>query len=165
MKKWKVILSVAIIVFACAGCGTQKIENVAPAEEVPTAESEAEYEPSESEVEEMNDNYADLEEKRAEGEVAAFAEQIQIAMADQDLEALAELCAYPLAVNGEVVETKEAFMELGADAIFTEERCAVIAAVDVSTLEETNAGTIMGDATPNIIFKSVNGELGITGIN
>lgn len=165
MKKWKVILSVAIIVFACAGCGTQKIENVAPAEEVPTAESEAEYEPSESEVEEMNDNYADLEEKRAEGEVAAFAEQIQIAMADQDLEALAELCAYPLAVNGEVVETKEAFMELGADAIFTEERCAVIAAVDVSTLEETNAGTIMGDATPNIIFKSVDGEPGIVGIN
>lgn len=165
MKKWKVILSVAIIVFACAGCGTQKIENVAPAEEVPAAEPEAEYEPSESEVEEMNDNYADLEEKGAEGEVAAFAEQIQTAMADQDLEALAELCAYPLAVNGEVVETKEAFMELGADVIFTEERCAVIAAVDVSTLEETNAGTIMGDAMPNIIFKSVDGEPGIVGIN
>lgn len=116
-------------------------------------------------MEEMNDNYADLEEKGAEGEVAVFAEQIQAAMADQDLEALAELCAYPLAVNGEVVETKEAFMELGADAIFTEERCAVIAAVDVSTLEETNAGIIMGDATPNIIFKSVDGELGIVGIN
>lgn len=56
-------------------------------------------------------------------------------------------------------------MELGANVIFTEERCAVIAAVDVSTLEETNAGVIMGDATPNIIFKSVDGELGITGIN
>ena len=165
MQKWKFILAVGIMTFACAGCGTQKIENVAPTEDVPAAEAETENEPSESEVEEMNDNYADLEEKGAEGEVAAFAEQIQTAMADQDLEALADLCAYPLAVNGEVVETKEDFMELGANVIFTEERCAVIAAVDVSTLEETNAGVIMGDATPNIIFKSVDGELGITGIN
>lgn len=56
-------------------------------------------------------------------------------------------------------------MELGADTIFTEERCAVIAAVDVSALEETMAGVIMGDATPNIIFNSVDGELKITGIN
>ncbi len=56
-------------------------------------------------------------------------------------------------------------MALGADTIFTEERCAVIAAVDVSAMEETMAGVIMGDATPNIIFKSVDGELKITGIN
>ncbi len=81
------------------------------------------------------------------------------------MDALAELCAYPLAVNGEVIETREAFMELGADVIFTEERCAVIEAVDVSALEDTMAGVIMGDGTPNIIFKSVDGELGITGIN
>ena len=86
-------------------------------------------------------------------------------MAEKDLDALAKLCAYPLAVNGEAVENEEAFMALGADTIFTEERCAVIAAVDVSAMEETMAGVIMGDATPNIIFKSVDGELKITGIN
>lgn len=107
----------------------------------------------------------DLEEKGAEGETAVFAEQIQAAMAEKDLDALAKLCAYPLAVNGEAVENEEAFMALGADTIFTEERCAVIAAVDVSAMEETMAGVIMGDATPNIIFKSVDGELKITGIN
>lgn len=56
-------------------------------------------------------------------------------------------------------------MELGSDVLFTEERCAVIEAVDVSALEETQAGFIMGDATPNIIFQSVDGKLGITGIN
>lgn len=99
------------------------------------------------------------------GDSAAFAEQIKEAVADKDMDALAELCAYPLAVNGEVIETREAFMELGADVIFTEERCAVIEAVDVSALEDTMAGVIMGDGTPNIIFKSVDGELGITGIN
>ncbi len=95
----------------------------------------------------------------------SFAENIQSAMADKDLAALADLCSYPLAVNGEVVEDKESFLALGEDTIFTEERCAVIAAVDVSALEETKAGVIMGDATPNIIFKSVDGNFGITGIN
>lgn len=103
--------------------------------------------------------------RRRGGDSAAFAEQIKEAVADKDMDALAELCAYPLAVNGEVIETREAFMELGADVIFTEERCAVIEAVDVSALEDTMAGVIMGDGTPNIIFKSVDGELGITGIN
>lgn len=105
------------------------------------------------------------EEKSENDDATAFAQKIQSAMADNDLEALADLCSYPLAVNGDVVENKEAFLALGEDAIFTEERCAVIATVDVSTLEETMAGVIMGDATPNIIFQSVDGNLGITGIN
>lgn len=96
---------------------------------------------------------------------AVFAEQIKTAMSDRDMEELADLCAYPLAVNGEVVEGKEDFLELNSDDIFTEERCAVIEAADISSLEETVAGVIMGDATPNIIFKSVDGKLGITGIN
>lgn len=81
------------------------------------------------------------------------------------MEGLAKLCAFPLAVEGEAVESEEDFMALGSDAVFTEERCAAIGAVDLSTLEETMAGVIMGDATPNIIFKSVDGELRITGIN
>ncbi len=164
MKKWKLILAAGIMAFACAGCGAQTTGNVLPAQDDPAVEAEAENEPSESEAEETNDSNVDVEEKGAGGE-AAFAEQIQAAMADQDLEALADLCAYPLAVNGEVVESREAFMELGVDVIFTEERCAVIAAVDVSALEETKAGFIMGDATPNIIFQSVDGKPGITGIN
>ena len=96
---------------------------------------------------------------------AAFAEQIKTAMADKDMEALAELCAYPLAVNGEVIDSEEAFLQLSSDDIFTEERCEAIEAVDVSALEETMAGVVMGEATPNIIFKSVDGKLGITGIN
>ena len=86
-------------------------------------------------------------------------------VAAKDMEGLAKLCAFPLAVEGEVVASEEDFMALGADTVFTEERCEVIKAVDLSALEETMAGVIMGDATPNIIFKSVDGELCITGIN
>lgn len=164
MKKWKLVLTAGVMVCVIAGCGKTEPEVVTTPQET-TAEEETQNEPTESEVEEKNENYEDLEEKGAEGEVAAFAEQIQEAMAAKDMEAMAGLCSYPLAVNGEAVDDKEAFMELGEDVIFTEERCAVIAAVDVSTLEETMAGVIMGDATPNIIFKSVDGVLGITGIN
>ena len=170
LKKWKFLLIVGAMVLGCAGCGEQKQEgtgavDVKPVDVVQTDETETESTPTESETEEKNDSYEDLEEKGAEGETAVFAEQIQAAMAEKDLDALAKLCAYPLAVNGEAVENEEAFMALGADTIFTEERCAVIAAVDVSAMEETMAGVSMGDATPNIIFKSVDGELKITGIN
>lgn len=165
MKKWKLMVVLGVMVLAFAGCGKSETEIIKPMEDATEVESAAENEPVESEVEEKNDNYEDLEEKGAEGEVTAFAEQIQAAMAAKDMEAMADLCSYPLAVNGEVVDSREAFIELGADAIFTEERCAVIEAVDVSTLEETMAGVVMGDATPNIIFKSVDGKLGITGIN
>lgn len=144
------MLAAGVMVFALTGCGASEVTTGAPAEDVAEVEADA---PAE-----------DTAEAEA-GAPAAFAEQIQTVMAAKDMEALADLCSFPLAVDGEAVETKEAFMELGADVIFTEERCAAIKAVDVSALEETMAGIIMGDATPNIIFKSVDGKLGITGIN
>lgn len=160
MKKWRLFAITAMVILSCAGCGTSEKAAPAPVESAPVDETSAEEVTAEK-----NENYSDLEEKGEGGDVKAFAEKIQSAMADKDMEALADLCSYPLAVNGEVVESKEAFLALDESAIFTEERCAVIAAVDDSTLEETMAGVIMGDATPNIIFNSVDGNLGITGIN
>lgn len=165
MKKWKMLLAAGMLVLACAGCGKQEAESVSQPENDTVNEAQEGSAQTEAEVEEKNDNYDDLEEKGENGEIAAFAETIQSAVADKDMEALADLCSYPLAVNGEVVENRDAFIALGSDVIFTEERCAVIADTDVSALEETMAGVIMGDATPNIIFKSVDGDLRITGIN
>ena len=145
MKKRKLLLVSGMMLLLCMGCTARNAETVPPSEE-PASEAQTEIEKPESDTE-------------------AFAQEIQTAVSNMDMEALAELCSYPLAVNGEVIENKEAFLELGEDVIFTAERCAVIAAVDVSALEETKAGFIMGDNTPNIIFKSVDGKLGITGIN
>ena len=143
-----------------SGTGETETEDV-PAESA-TEEADA---AAERETEEKNNSYSDLEQKAADGDTAVFAEKIQAAVADKDMEALADLCAFPLAVNGEAVDDREAFMALGADVVFTEERCAAIGAADVSALEESMAGIVMGDATPNIIFKSVAGGLRITGIN
>lgn len=165
MKRLKLILVAGILVLACAGCGSQEAEVEEQPNDFSTVDVQAVGEPTEEEVEEKNDNYEALEEKQDSGEVEEFAGQIQEAVAAKNMEALADLCFYPLAVNGEVVDSKEAFIALGSEVIFTEERCAVIEAVDVSTLEETMAGVIMGDATPNIIFNSIDDKLGITGIN
>lgn len=176
MKKWALlILTAGVLVYGCVGCGTQEAENAgAPAnvseneaqmETQQPQDEESTKEQAEGVAEDSNDNYNDLEEKGSSGEVTAFAEAVQAAMAEKDMEALAGLCSYPVGVNGEVVEDRGAFMELGADVVFTDKRCAVIAGVDVSSLEETMAGVVMGEATPNIIFKSVDGKLGITGIN
>lgn len=153
------------MILTCTGCGAQEAETVPPAEGAPIDEIREDNVQTKNAVAEKNGDYSDLEKKGDNGEAAAFAEKIQTAVADKDIEALADLCIYPLAVNSEVIENRDAFIALGEDVIFTEERCAVIAAVDISTLEETKAGIIMGDATPNIIFKLVDGELGITGIN
>lgn len=165
MKKWKLILAAGIMVLACAGCGAKEPEADTQSEDFAAVDVYTVDEKTESEVEQKNENYEDLEEKGASGEIEEFAGQIQAAVAAKDMDALADLCSYPLAVNGEVVESKEALLALGNDVIFTEERCAVIEAVDVTALEETMAGVIMGDATPNIMFQSVDGKLGITGIN
>lgn len=174
MKKWKWLLLVGTMVLGCMGCGAQKPQETGAVDIKPVdvvkpesgvEKTESENVPTESETEEKNENYEEPEQKTENGETAAFAAQIQAAAEAKDLEALAKLCAFPLAVNGEVIESEEAFMALGADTVFTEERCAVIGAVDISALEETMAGVIMGDATPNIIFKSVDGALCITGIN
>lgn len=165
MKKWKLLLAAGILALACAGCGGQEAETEEQSDNFSTVDVQAVGVPTEKEIEEKNDNYETLEGKHDNGEVEEFAQKIQDAVAAKNMEALADLCLYPLAVNGEVIDNKEAFIALGSDVIFTEERCAVIEAVDVSALEETMAGIVMGDSTPNIIFNSVDDKLGITGIN
>ena len=101
MKKWNILLAAGMLIFSCAGCGRQEVEIVTPTEKETVNEAQAESEQTEAEVEEKNDNYTDLEEKGESGEIAAFAEKIQNAAANKDMEALADLCSYPLAVNGE----------------------------------------------------------------
>lgn len=153
MRKWKLVMIAGVLILSCTGCGEQKKGGINVVES------------SNDIAEEKDDAAADLESKEDYGETAAFAEQIKAAMADRDMEALADLCSYPLAVEGEAVENRDSFMELDEGMIFSEERCAAIEAVDTSALEAAMAGVVMGENTPNIVFKAVDGTLGITGIN
>ena len=102
--------------------------------------------------------------------VADFAEQIQAAMANRDLEALADLAAYPLYVGfaegGESVESREDFLALGAERIFSEEMLSEIAGADTEGLEASMAGfSLTTNGRPNVIFGASGGRLAIVGMN
>ena len=102
--------------------------------------------------------------------VAAMGKDIKAAVEAKDLDALAELASYPVYVgleDGEDVETKEDFLALGADAVFTDELVQSVTGADETALEASKAGFTLssGDSSANIIFGVVDGELKITGIN
>lgn len=99
----------------------------------------------------------------------AFAQRIQQAVADRDLEALADLTAFPVYVGlPEVgaVETRDAFLRLDSDAVFSPALTDAIAQADMTHLQPSMAGfTLSAGSTADIIFGVVNGTLAITGIN
>ena len=117
------------------------------------------------EAEDVSHAGAELE----QSEIKPFAEKVQKAVADKDMEALAGLCAYPVYVSlgegqGEEIADEAAFLKMDADKIFTESRLKEIADTDVDTLEQFGAGVIMGGEN-SIIFNNVDGQAAITGIN
>ena len=117
------------------------------------------------EAEDVSHAGAELE----QSEIKPFAEKVQKAVADKDMEALAGLCAYPVYVSlgegqGEEIADEAAFLKMDADKIFTESLLKEIADTDVDTLEQFGAGVIMG-GEKSIIFNNVDGQAAITGIN
>ncbi len=102
---------------------------------------------------------------------AAYAAKIQEAVAAKDIEALADLTAFPVYVGyveeGIVVETREDFVALGAEAIFTEALVNAVANADLSDLAAGRAGFFLSDSDmqASITFGVVDGQLKITGIN
>lgn len=98
-----------------------------------------------------------------------FAEQIKDVTAEKNLDGLAELTSFPVYVGLEdvgVVETKEAFLQLGAESVFTKELMESIEKAAIDSLLPSMAGFSISDGgKANINFGVVNGKLAITGIN
>lgn len=156
-------------------------------EEISTVETENKVSPTETEgnketraEESKTENLAESQsEQKAESvyednfavessAAKAFAEKIKAAVASKDIEALADLTAFPIYVGIAEggVETREEFIALGAEKVFTPELIASIEGADVSNLSPSMAGfSISKDGKPNIIFGVVEGNLAIRGIN
>ena len=106
-----------------------------------------------------------------EDAVVAFGEKIQEAVAAKDMEALADLTAFPVYVGlpdtDGVVETREDFLALGAEQVLTDELVSSVEQADLSGQEPSMAGFVVADESgrPNIIFGVVEGRLAVTGIN
>lgn len=113
---------------------------------------------------EYEDNFAVDSEAAKE-----FAEKVKEAAAQKDLEALAELTAFPVYVglpDVGVVETKEDFLNLGAEAVFTDKLLESIEMADIENLQPSMAGFPISDGRiASINFSVVDGVLAINGIN
>ncbi len=106
------------------------------------------------------------------GEVLDFAALIKEAVGEKDLEKLAQLTGFPVYVGldgVDVVETKEAFLKLDPDEVFSEEMVRSIEKADVGDLAPSMAGFTLMDydteGSAGITFGMVDGGLFVTGIN
>lgn len=176
MKKTKLIAAVTIsaVLTACSPkqaaspvtgseTGIQAAETTAAGYEEGDPENYAESLALQNLEEVYEDNFA-VDTKVA----AAFADKIKGAVADQDIEALADLTEFPVYVGiaeGRV-EDREALITLGPENVFTPGLMESVAGADTSDLSPSMAGfTISKDGKSNIIFGVVEGKLAIRGIN
>ncbi len=168
---------IMILGFVLMGCGKSQQSSQATQEDIPQSmEQEIQQDIAVDKVEtkavekneqitrEYEDNFA-VDSKAAK----EFAEKVKDVVAKKDLEALAELTAFPVYVglpDVNVVETKEDFLNLGAETVFTEELLTSVEMADIENFQPSMAGfSISGGGTANINFGVVNGVLQINGIN
>ena len=91
-------------------------------------------------------------------------------VADRDMEALADLSAFPLnleTADGEKMtfEDRDEFLKQNPDLIFGDDLMVAIAGVDTATLEANADGVTMGEENPHIRYKKTeDGTFGITDI-
>ena len=116
------------------GSGTEETQQETSAEVAgeETAEVETAEQPAQA-SEGYEDNFAVDREAAKE-----FAGKVKDAAAKKDLDALAGLTAFPVYVglpDVGVVETKEDFLELGADTVFTDELLESIEKADIDNMQ------------------------------
>lgn len=162
------ILSLVLMGVFLMGCGANR--QAIPQETKQTIAAETMVETMEAteetaqETKQYEDNFAVDSEAAKE-----FAQKVQDVTAKKDLEGLAELTSFPVyvglpGVGG--IETKEGFLNLGADAVFTEGLMKSVENADIDHFKPSMAGFSISDGgTSNINFGVVNGILAINGIN
>ena len=98
------------------------------------------------------------ESEAGDKDIEAFAELVQEAVADRDMEALADLAAFPLnleTADGEKMTfaDRNEFLKQNPDLIFGDDLMVAIAGVDTATLEANADGVTMGEENPHIRYK------------
>ena len=102
--------------------------------------------------------------------VEAFAEKIQEAVGDRDLQALGDLLFYPcvFTIGDEepiTFKSREDLLKQNLDMVFGDDLMIAVANVDTVSLKMTEQGVVMGEGTSKITFqKRSDGSLGITEI-
>ncbi|MDF2888886.1 MAG: hypothetical protein K0R23_3271 [Lacrimispora sp.] len=180
---------IALAVFFAAGCG-KKEDSTAGLNATQMTESEAAYGIMEKTITESSTEGTvssedmepgslmdDQEESQADETYAgpgkqaeAFAEKIQEAVSDRNLEALAELITYPCVfINGDQetinLKKQEDLLKQNPDMVFGDDLMVAVAKVDTATLKKTAEKIVLGEGASRIIFQeSSEGSMGITEI-
>ncbi len=142
-------------------------QSILPETQQDTVIDEAETET----LEKSDESTAGYEDNFAVDSKAAkeFAEKVKTAVANKDLEALADLTAFPVYVglpDVSVVENREDFLKLGAETVFTEELLQSVEMADIENFQPSMAGFSISDGkNANINFGVTDGALAINGIN
>lgn len=101
--------------------------------------------------------------------VKEYAEKIKKVVEQKNFEAFADMITFPVYVGQEdvgIVETKEDFLQLGAEKIFTEKLVETVRMADIENLTPSMAGfSISNGGRTNINFGVVDGALAINGMN
>lgn len=144
---------------------TQAQETQMPEDKVPESEIQDEIVIQSETPDGYEDNFA------VDGAAsAAFGARIKEAVAAKDIEALADLASYPLymgfADGGVSIESREDFIALGTDRVFTAEMVDAMAAAEENGLNPSMSGfALTKDGKPNITFGVTDGELAVKGMN
>lgn len=179
-------LTAAYVVLFTTGCGRKQAADLegSPSEVVKTENSAGRMEKSDTRT--MADEVAPTEygnqlepgseiiksgESTGTGKnVETFAEKIQEAVGDRDLQVFAELLFYPctfITGDGEAISisSREDLLKQNPDMVFGDDLMVAIANVDTVSLVMTDKGVVMGDGTSKITFQERhNGSFGITEI-
>lgn len=97
----------------------------------------------------------------------AFAEKIQEAIADRDLESLADLLRYPcsfISMDKETIvfEKREDLIKLNPDMVFGDDLMIAVANVDTGSLNTIEKNIVLGEGESRITFQSnEDGSFGI----
>lgn len=143
--------------------------NLTEGEKVIQEPSQEEPKPEKQETAERVIEYEDNFAVDSEA-AAAFGKKVKEAVAEQDIDTLADLASYPLYVGFEggsvTVKSADELIGLGAEKVFTPEMQESVGNADETALSPSMAGFALytGDG-PNILFGVVNGKLAIQGIN
>ena len=168
MKKYRktaTLLMLSAVIVGASACAKKPAETTAPSTTASTmapVETQKETE-STKETLEVKGSEAETT-KAAQSATAAgktsnvhdLASKVQKAVADQDLEALADLVAYPIGIaspDGEGIEVanKEEFLKLKPEDIFSERLMNVIKGIKTSEVEiDKDDLAVMGKGTINI---------------
>lgn len=194
MLRWKILCMLGLVV-TLASCG-QNVKETIPetttiaeteSQEISTEDTTSEIIQPETTAKESSSPKETVENKESTksasenepddnftvdpSDAEAFAIEIKKAVSEMDLEALADLAAFPIYIGftegGQSIYSKEDFIALGEEKIFTEALMDSIAQADETTLPPSRAGFVLTkeNGTENIIFGLRDGKLSINGIN